>query len=729
MFRWLRSRTFAAVLSGLVLALLLFLDEHHRAQGGKFLHSDWMLFLLWLVAPLVLLRAWLRERADGPAHERPPLPLPALALFGGMTLYLFSGACKHPWFYFLDWHPGGTAATACTAAGLVRWVLLTSLFMLFLLPSRKRTWPALLVILVAAQAAGLWMLLQTTHGLPIYKDDHPSFMFRLWEFSRTFPRLVTYNPYWNGGVVNFVGTTSGTPALGLPLYPLWRLFPVHEVYTLGIGLMYVVVMPWLAVMSLRIMGAGRTAALCAGILALGVSRHFFLWMLHYGTIGAAFASFCVLPVSACVYRVVCLRKTEKWLFIVLVLSAFFLMQWQPCALLAVPLLLSAVLARRRWRARTWGFLLLSGIAALLLNLRALLTVLLQGESLMQFVLDGPDGAAAQAPPAADVLWRGATHLLSHVQEGHPVLIFLGLAGIFFLPQRSVRRWCWPILLFFAVLGGWGRDIKPNLQLSRMAIPMFFAAVIPAALLAARILRCRRPGLAPVRAALLALLLLGGWNVAQLYASRGHAPYTVQPPFVKELTDWIGEHAPEDARVLFAGKCVHYYGRGHVAYLPRYAGREMMACDYYAFPPKTVEYNYPPGPFRKPEERLFEFMELYNVSHVITYHDNWKMAFIRHPGQFQPVYMFPDGRTVIFRVRRDSSLFLRGNGEVKADFNRIEVRLSDPDEEAVLKYNWSDALRAPAPVELFAWPAGDGIELIGVRPNGRSDFTVRFRHWL
>ena len=32
---------------------------------------------------------------------------------------------------------------------------------------------------------------------------------------------------------------------------------------------------------------------------------------------------------------------------------------------------------------------------------------------------------------------------------------------------------------------------------------------------------------------------------------------------------------------------------------------MMACDYYHFPPKMVEYDYPPKPWRKTAEGIAE----------------------------------------------------------------------------------------------------------------------------
>lgn len=721
------SRVFWAAVSGISLVVLLFVDEHSRAGGGRFLVSDWVRQLLWLIPPLLLIqRLPPDETPDTRGEWRRHAP--EVLLFALMVLFLLSGAVLHPWFYFLDWVPQNRPGFGTMDSGLVRTVLLTSLFLPFLLKRRPNVWFFVLLIFLFSEFACFRSLLKTTGGAALYRDDHPSFMFRLWEFAHTFPRLVTYNPYWNGGVVNFVGTSSGTAAVGLPLFPLWRFFPTHQVYTLGIGLIYIVLMPWIAVASVRILGGNRTAALCGGLLALGVSRHFFLWMLHFGTIGAAFSSSFVLPVCACTYRVVWRRKRETWLFVVLVLSICFLVQWPPGGLMALPLALSMLLSVRRWTVRTWGFLAAAGAVVLLLMLRPLLTVLLRGDALMSHVME-PSGQSAAFAMLPAWLARGFFHLVAHVHEGHPLLIFLGLAGLCVLPYRSLRRWCAPLIVLLAFLAGWGRDLKPNLQLGRMSIPMFFVAVIPASVLCARLLGTRRRGLAVFRSGLLALLLMGGWNVARLYRSEGHAPYTVLPPEVTALTKWIRGHVPPGGRVLFAGRCVHFYGRGHVAYLPVLSGREMMACDYYAFPPKTVEYNYPPRPFRRPENRLFEFMDLYNVTHVLTYHDEWKDAFRRHPDQFEEVQAVDWDRVAVFRVRREPSLFLKGRGEVKAGFNRLAVQLAEPADEIVLRYNWSDRLTVPAPVELRPWDAGDGIRLIAARPNGVASFDIEYRDWL
>jgi len=720
-------RTILAVVVGLAFVLLLFVVEHDRAGGGKFLRSDWAVNLLWLAAPLILLSRVVRERESRPAREEPGLT-PLVALFFCMVLFLFSGAVKHPWFYFLKWYPSTLMGVEGLDAGLTRSVLLTSLTLPFVLAGRRRFDLALLLVLVLSQVFCFASLMRVTGGEALYRDDHPSFLFRLWEFSRTFPRLVTYNPYWNGGVVNFVGTTSGTAAIGIPLYPLWRLAETHVVYTPAIGFIYIVVIPWTAVLSLRIMRAGWPAALCAGVLALGVSRHFFLWALHFGTVGASFASSFVLPVTACVYRAVCLRRRETWLFALLVVSTFLLLQWPPGALMAAPVALSVLLCYRRWTRRTWGFLAVAALVVLVLCLRPVMTILMRGNALMGFVMDGSH-QHDRGVLSADLLRKGWDLLWAHIIEGHPLLIFLGLGGAFVLPYRHVRRWCWPILLALAVVAGWGSVVKPNLQLGRMAIPLFFVAVIPASLASARLLCSRRAGLSVVRAGLMALLILGGWNVARLYANKGAAPFSIMSPRYHEFVQWLADNTPRESRVLFAGRTVHYYGGGHIAYLPRLTGREMMADDYYAFPVGTIEYNYPPVAFRRPESRILEFMNLYNVSHVVMYRDEWKEALRRHPESFNEIKDFDDLGVAVFRVASLPGIFVKGSGRIDATFNRIEVALEDADSEAVLRYNWADGLTAPPPVELFPWDAGDGISFIGVHPNGCAEFGITFRSGL
>lgn len=715
-----------AAVAGLALAAGLAVNEHLRTGAMLFPSGvrRWAVAFAFASAAAAGTGRLLLKSARRESCGRSLAVMPPAVLLASCAAFLFSGAMFHPWSYFIGWMPHLGRGPANLWAGLPRWIVLTAVLTPFLAARRKGLWKALFGLLVAAQIASFAVLLWTTGGTALYRDDHPSFMFRLWELSRTFPQFVNYNPWWNGGAVNAYCLSSGTGALGFPLFPLWRLSAIHEVYTAGVGVMYILVMPLLAAASLRIMGARRSAAACAGLLALGVSRHFFLWLLHYGTVCAPLAAFFVLPVAACLYRVLCLDRREAWLGVCLALSVVMLLQWPPGALMMAPVAVSFLCAWRRWSWHKIRFVLICAAAVGLLCFRQFAVILFKAGTVVSHVMGSApeDGAGS----LADAAGKGLHYLAAHLQEGHPVLLFLGLAGLFALRARGVRRWFGPALLCFALVTGWGPQVKPHLELGRMAIPMMFLAVGPAAVACSRLLAAADWRLAPARAALIALLGMGAWNVAELYGNRGSAPYTVLPQTIVDFAERLRNEVPEGGRVMFAGPTVHYFGRGHVAYLPVLTGREMMAVDYYHFPTTYVRYEYPPDGFNETPGRVLDFVRLYNVTHVVSYHDRWKSFFRELSAECEELEGCEGIRAAVFRMRRRPTLFLKGDGRVTAHFSRLDVRVGDPDREAVLAYNWVPGLSAPAPVEIFAYDAGQGVQLIGIRPNGLARFRIRYR---
>ncbi|MGD9611702.1 MAG: hypothetical protein AB7V22_02240 [Kiritimatiellia bacterium] len=713
---------------GLILAAVLAGNEHVRVGAPWLPHQlrFWGKLALLLGAAFLGASGWAAWRQRLSRRGRLAAELvPALLLAGGLGL-LFTGAMHHPWTYFLNWIPEAGSVGSALRSGLPQFVLLTGALTPWAFRRRRWGW-ALTALLIAAQLACFAALLRTTGGAALYKDDHPSFLFRLWEFAQTFPRFINYNPWWNGGQVNAYCTTSGTGALGVPLLPLWRFLPVHAVYTFGLGLAYIVGLPLLAAVSLRIMGASRTAAACAGLLALGVSRHFFLWLLHYGTVCAPLVAAFMLPTAACLYRVFWLDRREIWLGAALVVCVLMLLQWPPGGLMALPLALGALAAWRQWTWKKIRFLLVCAGLVLAVAVRRLLVILLKGGAVVAHVTEsGGDATSIAWGPA---LTDGFHFLVAHLQEVHPVLLILGFAGLCVPGSRAVRRWFGVPVLAFALLVGWGPQFLPNLELGRMAIPMTFLAVAPAAVWAARLLRGGDGRLAPVRAALVVLLGLGAGNVAKLYGNQGWASYRVLPPEIHEFAARLRAEVPEDGRVLFAGAMVHYFGHGHVAYLPVLAEREMMAVDYYHFPMTYVEYEYPPHPFYTSPQAVLDFIRLYNVTHVVTYHERWKKVFRDLAPECEELAGFESIRASVFRMNRRSSPFVQGAGRVRAAFNVLDVQVERPDQDAILCYNWAAGLSAPAPVELFRHDAGRGVELIGVRPNGCREFRIRHRSWL
>ena len=146
-------------------------------------------------------------------------------------------------------------------------------------------------------------------------------------------------------------------------------------------------------------------------------------------------------------------------------------------LMAAALVISLLFSCRQWTVKKLSFLFACAVIVVILDIRSLVLILTQSEDLIGFVMKTDGAAAASAESgfhgAAQTLAAGWNTLMEGLLHGHPVILFMGLAGVFFLPEKRLRVWLAPPIVALAVLGGWGEQLFPNLQISRIVIPLFF----------------------------------------------------------------------------------------------------------------------------------------------------------------------------------------------------------------------------------------------------------------
>jgi len=710
-------RNVLAAVGGAVLIFVLHTQGH-------LLKSAWK---LWLPAIIAAGAALFMPRKKQAAEGRQLFSrhlVPGLILVGSLLIYLVSSATGSRWFYFLDWTVSGGLDVVLSTRQVPSFVLanvLLTLVFVFVRPGKK-VWMLVLAVMLLGQLWCVYQLFSETGGAPIYRDDHPAFMLRLYAFGRTFPRLIYYDPFWNGGYVSPYIIGSGTTSIGTVLWPLWRLAPIEAAYTYGLAILFIVMVPLLAVGAVRIAGGSWTAAFCGGTLALGISRYYFLWLLHYGTVGACFSAAFIMPVCACVFRILWLGRKEVLTGVIFAVSGFLFLAWPASIFMAVAILPGVIASGGRWTKSRLLFIVLFGALLVALCLPYMAGIIRHSDPAAY-----AGAEANKVEPAA--LGRGFEKLKVHLRSANPLLLFLGFAGVWFFPRRGVRCFFGPVLLCLAIFSGWGEVWKPQFQLVRAGIPLFYLAVIPASLWMGRLLEKGPLRLAPARAAIAALLIFSGWNISKMYGNDSTATYCTLGGEVSGLARWIRENTPENGRVLFAGSASHGYGGGHVAYLPVLSGREMMGSDYYHFSPRRVDYNYPPRGYRESGERIFAFTQLYNVTHIITYHEGWIEKLRGNPELFEQAHTFGTRtKKTVFRVLREPDIFLEGKGAVESDVNELKVTLDEADGAAVLKYNWIDGLRADAPVEIRPFKVEEGIEFIEIDPHGKKQFSIHYTGW-
>ncbi len=702
-------------------------------ETGKFVRVEYVGYLwIWLPVLLLLLVVLKQRPAAFPLHPIPRPLRPAFVLLVFMLLALFTGWPEHRWFYFLRWNrPTWPHLWGPSTIAMVFFVLTALLTPLFLRP-RKWLASALWILLALVMIHCLLTLYQHTGWILMIRDDHPSFAFRIWKVSEVFPRLESYVPFWNGGEIHAYALTSGAIGPALLMYPFIKWSSIEQVHTPAIGVLFIMVVPLLAVWAARIAGLRRSSQVAAGFLALCTTQFYHLWLVQFGTIGANFAAAFVMPFAACLYRVLFFQDHSVKLGVYTVIAGVFLLMWPPGAAMAGLVTLGVLVNVKQWNWPTWRFLLICAGCVALVHARQYLVI--AGSDIWGLITeDSPDPEVSTGLFVLQLDWLldAKGWLRAHFRQAHPLILFLGLAGVFVAPRRSMRRFYVPIVIGMTLLTMAGPEIVPALQLERMIIPLLFAAVIPAALCVGALLDMRGAQWALPRAMLVALLILTGANVQRLWNNEGLARHQIASPEYFDMVDFIQREVPTGTRLLFAGRTVHSYGGGHVALLPYLTGREMMACDYYHFDPAQIEYNYPTRIWRESPESIPEFLRLYNVSMVTTRRPEWRERFRAQPERYEEVASFWDERVTFFRVTdADHTPFVKGKGRAQGDLNRIAVRLDDPDAEAVLSYNWHPRLYADDDrVELFPFDAGRGAVLIGIRPQGVSEFTIRHRNRL
>jgi len=593
--------------------------------------------------------------------------------------------------------------------------------------------------LLASSAVALFRFAHLTKGLALYNDDHASFLFRFLECAATFPHFESYVPFWNGGVENSVLVTSGLRGLWLPFLPLWQLLGPLRAQSLVYGALFLLVVPAATWLAGRRAGLDRTGAAVFAGLVLWSSVTFFGWTFETGTAGATAAAMWLPCAFASALALTSSPRPAPGTLALWAASTFLVAQWPPmAAFLAVEGVFVLVSLPRLDRGGRIRVLLVSVLLALLMLPTALAA--LHAKAVLRHAFASPAAARKAAFSFGGFCakaWEQFLFLTRNLaKSASPLLVFGGLAGLFAATPRKARLLAaagmLAGILCYAGVYAW----KANLQTYRLVIPTFFLLAFPAARFASAALRpadegAGRPLARAVLAGLVAALFLGGAVEGPTLALRAARKGMGARDDVLRAAARLRELVPEDGRILFAGKTEHAFGGGHVAPLPWLTGREMFACDYYGFPAGTAPDDCPPKDLRFPgRDGDWQFMRLHGVTHLVA-HDPAKIAsFRKRPDCFEEtetlsIAACPD--EVVFRVLgSDGGALAKGRGQVRATFNRIEVRPEAGEEELVLRYAWSDRLSSPPPSRIAPAPQANGETFIALFPRGMARVPVRYR---
>lgn len=575
-----------------------------------------------------------------------------------------------------------------------------------------------------AVAAIVWAFLSFfsyTGGRLIFSDDHTTFMYRLMQLKENFPWIPFFEPRWNGGIDARDFFATGALNFFLILAPLVYGFDIPAIYNVLVALILFAVLPGSTYAAARLQLLPRRTAFIAAALSLSVSLMWYRWGLKYGTMGFVTMA-ALLPLSlSLVTRVLLadsvLRRREI-AYTVVILTLTLL--WPPAAFAFVPTaLLGFFRMPRLLKKRPVRTILLLLLCINLPWMYAFWNVSNVGsfvsapshDQLTQAsshsdrdpgeterLIDS--GASVNVRRAGFSFPRSLRLLRESAISMNPLLLCFAIPGIFLLP-RGNRSALALTYLWLILLGSLAAPLRPHMELDRFLLVVGMLSTVPAAAALSALFATARTIPEMTLAGLAGgFLLCGPWQSAAIIGNRSIEQYHLAAPAVQHFAEAINRYGGS-GRVLFSGFVLHQLSGGHLAPLVYLTSKPLMASSHVhnlwsyrqVFPDYFIA--------RKPEG-IDEYLDLLNVSAVVTHEKEWREFFAGRPEQFEQSWN--DETFTIFRRRTPvSGYFLSGAGQVlRQNSNSIAVRIDTA--EAVLKFNYfpfltsSKCILDPAPVQ-------------------------------
>jgi len=200
----------------------------------------------------------------------------------------------------------------------------------------------------------------------------------------------------------------------------------------------------------------------------------------------------------------------------------------------------------------------------------------------------------------------------------------------------------------------------------------------------------------------------------------------------QVFDWLAKNTTGEDRII-----IQDWETAAVA--PFFIQREFLGGPYY---PYFIQHGYANvGPETVFEESLRtltpsdfqEYLDTYNVRWIVTRSSIYpRDAFTlqdyiqkNRPRFIELAKQYDDFS--IYRVQGESSAFLKGTGQVKAELDRLQIRGASAG-EIILKYHWLPTFKTEPPLPLEPFPVlDDPIGFIRIQNGDIRDFVIYNDH--
>ena len=588
----------------------------------------------------------------------------------------------------------------------------------------KKTTLLLLVTILLVSAYSITLFLQPGDifsSAPIYTDDysmHLSQCISTKRFLTSFGKCWGYDPFFLAGLPRGALVNADNKAwelLFVALSPLSEGF-AFKAYLILFLLLY----PLLLYAAARNLNLSREVSVIASILAilffhLSIAIEFVSW----GMLSFVFVCYLSLYIFSLFYRLFENFTWKRYCILAILSSLTLMMHILAPAVLFVPLFILYICNMRKLSFSRHLALVLMAACILLVNSFWLIPIVqfFQDKTVrpenytFTLQINNPlEPLNVYLKQKQSLLYRKIPQLNNTFIE--TLLLLFGVGGFCYMWKARSKKLMLSILggtLFLFVIAYYGSHTNffPQLQPQRFTIPLNIFLIIPASIfifLMFQSLFAGRSKLVICFGLALLFVLLVGPVAKPLKAIYNYNLYRLNCEFpspLKDLMSWLASSTGPEGRILVEDSEFdsghQYFGAHFPALFPEYVKREYLCGPRPMYPIKHSYASFTSGVLFERKvtdyslEELKQMFDLYNVKWIVSWNDTSKDFFDQYPDYMTKTKEIE--RFSIYQVNRDTSFFLKGSGEVKADYNRMELnKIVAEDNEIIIAYHWMKQLK-------------------------------------
>jgi len=289
-----------------------------------------------------------------------------------------------------------------------------------------------------------------------------------------------------------------------------------------------------------------------------------------------------------------------------------------------------------------------------------------------------------------------------ITKFNPLLLFLGIAGLFVMKDRRLAKLFFTTLVWLFILSAFGDSFKPQLELRRMGLIAAVLLIIPASFCVQHFFEVLgKKDLNPLfrkvfTSLLIASLVIVPVNAGAIYSNQSDIKFQYASSEVFELTDAL-KNNNSGGRVLFLGFILHELGEsgvehqdgGHIAPLVTWTNRELYSSHFFHARWMSID-PIPPSFLKKGDAGIEEFLDLMNVTEVVAFRKEW-LTYCRRQPSYQK--RADAGRFHLFtRTGYQPTPIIEGKADI-VSASPGELTVKPYTQRVILKYRYFPFLRA------------------------------------